>query len=166
MDEDAYHTLSRYYDDIRSRLYEEERQEVMDDVEARTADIFRDNLSYPAQVVSIDMVRVAIATIGSADSFGEKRYDIPSEQDREAEQERAPRKLYRSRVNNMLAGVCGGLADYFGIDVTILRIVAVICAFLSVGTFAIVYIILWIVIPIRPLESRIFDRSTYRYKRK
>ncbi len=59
-----------------------------------------------------------------------------------------PRKLYRSR-NKKIGGVCQGLADYFGIDVVIVRIIALLSIFFfSGGLWA--YLILWIVVPLEP----------------
>jgi len=60
------------------------------------------------------------------------------------------KKLYRSRSDRMLAGVCVGLADYFGIDATIVRILFVLFA-LAGGPGLILYIILMLVIPEAPL---------------
>ena len=59
------------------------------------------------------------------------------------------KKLYRSRTNRMLAGVCGGLADYFGVDPTIVRILMVLFA-LAGGPGLILYIILMLIIPESP----------------
>jgi phage shock protein C len=59
------------------------------------------------------------------------------------------KKLYRSRNDRMLAGVCGGLADYFGVDPTIVRILFVLFA-LAGGPGLILYIILMLVIPEAP----------------
>lgn len=60
----------------------------------------------------------------------------------------ADRPLRRSRDRKMIAGVMGGFAEYFGLDVTLLRIVYVIGSILSVAFPGIVvYLILWIVIP-------------------
>jgi phage shock protein C len=59
------------------------------------------------------------------------------------------KKLYRSRSDRMLAGVCGGLADYFGIDPTIVRILMVLFA-LAGGPGLILYIILLLIIPESP----------------
>lgn len=57
------------------------------------------------------------------------------------------RKLYRSRTNRMIFGVCGGLGKYFNIDPTIIRIVAV--ASLLAGTLGFwIYIIMAIVVPV------------------
>jgi phage shock protein C len=58
-----------------------------------------------------------------------------------------PAKLKKSRKDKMLAGVCGGLAEYLGWDPTIVRIIFVICAILGYGSPAIIYLILAIVMP-------------------
>ena len=57
------------------------------------------------------------------------------------------KKLYRSTDNRMIAGVCGGLAEYFGIDPVIVRIIAV--ALLLPGGLPgfLPYVILWIIVP-------------------
>jgi phage shock protein C len=62
------------------------------------------------------------------------------------------RKIYRSRKDRMLAGVSGGLGDYFGIDSTIIRLAFVAFALLG-GPGFLVYIICMIVIPIEPDSS-------------
>ncbi|OGC92772.1 MAG: PspC domain-containing protein [candidate division Zixibacteria bacterium RBG_16_48_11] len=59
------------------------------------------------------------------------------------------KRIYRSRSDKVIAGVCGGLAEYFGIDRVLIRIVwvvTVICA----GTGILAYIIAWILIPKEP----------------
>lgn len=56
------------------------------------------------------------------------------------------KKLKRSNTNNVMAGVCGGLGEYFDIDPIIFRIIFVILFFIG-GGGAIIYLILWIFIP-------------------
>jgi phage shock protein C len=59
------------------------------------------------------------------------------------------RKFYRSRTNRVIWGVCGGLAKYFNIDPTLVRVIAV--ASLFVGTLGFwIYIILSLVVPTDP----------------
>jgi len=60
------------------------------------------------------------------------------------------KRLRRSVADRWLAGVCGGIADYFGLDPTLVRVVYVLLAILS-ATFPgiLVYLILWILIPER-----------------
>lgn len=62
------------------------------------------------------------------------------------------RRLYRKRNEKILAGVCAGLGDYFGIDPTIVRIIFLILVFAGLGG-VLVYIILWIITPEEPLIS-------------
>ncbi|NIM12352.1 MAG: PspC domain-containing protein [Candidatus Aminicenantes bacterium] len=58
------------------------------------------------------------------------------------------KRLKRSRKSRMIAGVCGGIAEYFDVDPTIVRIVYVLVSILSVAFPGIlVYIIMWIIIP-------------------
>lgn len=61
------------------------------------------------------------------------------------------KKLYRSDENKMLAGVCGGIAEYFNIDPTLVRLGWVVfCALGGSGLLA--YIIMAIIMPSRPIE--------------
>lgn len=58
------------------------------------------------------------------------------------------KKLYRNTNDKMIAGVCAGIADYFGIDKTIVRLIAVlIWIFSFFFTMILVYFICWIIIP-------------------
>lgn len=58
------------------------------------------------------------------------------------------KRLKRSRKNRMIAGVCGGIAEYFDVDPSIVRIVYVLVSILSIAFPGIlVYIIMWIIIP-------------------
>ncbi|MFW6287534.1 MAG: PspC domain-containing protein, partial [bacterium] len=70
----------------------------------------------------------------------------------------ADKKIYRSRKDRMLGGVCGGIADYFNIDTTIVRLAAVLLLFAE-GIGLILYIIAWIVIPERPISRE--KENTY-----
>lgn len=60
------------------------------------------------------------------------------------------KRLYRSRTNSKLAGVCGGVAEYFNIDPTIVRIIAVILLLPGGLPGILPYVILWAVVPIAP----------------
>lgn len=62
------------------------------------------------------------------------------------------RRLYRSRRHRMIAGVCGGIADYFGLSPTAVRLLTLL-SFLLPGTQIIIYIIMWIVVPNEPREN-------------
>ena len=93
----------------------------MNDIEMRISDLFNEALATPSNVVTADMVRHAQAVIGSPDTFGESHRVYDAEPVR--------RRLTRSRSERVIGGVCGGLADYFSIDVTLLRIITFILIF-------------------------------------
>ncbi len=63
------------------------------------------------------------------------------------------RKLWRSRTDRKIAGVCGGLADYFNIDAIWIRLLFVLF-FLAGGAAFIVYVILWLLVPLEPRNGR------------
>jgi phage shock protein C len=60
------------------------------------------------------------------------------------------KRLYRSKKDRMLGGVCGGLGEYADIDPTLIRVFLVILIVFSYGMFLIIYIISWIIIPQAP----------------
>ena len=59
------------------------------------------------------------------------------------------KKLYRSEKDSMIAGVCGGIAEYFDVDSTLVRLLTVIFVLLG-GAGVVAYIIAWIIIPKNP----------------
>jgi phage shock protein C len=72
-------------------------------------------------------------------------------------------RLYRSRIDRTIAGVCGGLAKYFDIDPTIVRVLFVVSIFIGGGGI-IAYIILWIVVPEEQIifQSAAQDSQTHQ----
>jgi phage shock protein C len=75
------------------------------------------------------------------------------------------KKLYRSRTNSMIAGICGGLGEYLSVDPAILRVVAVLLIFAD-GIGLLAYLVGWIIIPRRPMmeaEVITIEKSTLSY---
>ncbi|MGB4592602.1 MAG: PspC domain-containing protein [Coriobacteriia bacterium] len=64
------------------------------------------------------------------------------------------KKLYRSRADRMVAGVCGGLAEYFDLDPTVVRVAVVLIALLTQGGIFLAYLIMAIVVPEEPLPAQ------------
>ncbi len=60
------------------------------------------------------------------------------------------KRLYRSRTDRVIAGVCGGLGQYFGIDPTWVRIVVALLALMSFGTVLLLYLLLALIVPLEP----------------
>jgi len=59
----------------------------------------------------------------------------------------ANKKLVRSNTDKVIAGVCGGLGKYFDIDSNIVRAVFAVGTVLGAGSFAVIYLVLWVVLP-------------------
>ena len=68
------------------------------------------------------------------------------------------KRLYRSRTNKIIAGVCGGLSDYLSVDATIVRIAFVLLCFMS-GFGVFLYLLLWIIVPLEGQASANLDRD-------
>jgi phage shock protein PspC (stress-responsive transcriptional regulator) len=64
------------------------------------------------------------------------------------------KKLYRSKSERMISGLCGGLAKYFNIDPTIVRLLAVVGFFITGSLVFWIYLVLWIVVPEEPIMAQ------------
>lgn len=62
------------------------------------------------------------------------------------------KRLYRSRRHSVIGGVCGGIAEYFTIDPTIVRLAWILAIFLG-GAGVVAYVIAWIIIPVHPEQE-------------
>lgn len=58
-----------------------------------------------------------------------------------------PKKLYRSKANRMLAGVCAGMAEYFNVDPTLVRVIAIFLLLTPCVPALLAYLIAWALIP-------------------
>ncbi len=61
------------------------------------------------------------------------------------------KKLYRSKKDSIIGGVCGGIAEYFEIDPTLVRLLTILIVFVG-GVGIIAYIVAWIIVPQNPEE--------------
>lgn len=71
------------------------------------------------------------------------------------------KKLYKSSTQKMVAGVCGGIAEYFGIDVTIVRILFLILS-IGGGSGLLIYIIAAVIIPDAPVRTEPLDEEDFK----
>lgn len=63
--------------------------------------------------------------------------------------EKAYKRLYRSRQDKKIAGVCAGLAAYFAVDPVLIRLIFVLF-FLAGGAAFLVYVVMWLIVPLEP----------------
>jgi phage shock protein PspC (stress-responsive transcriptional regulator) len=69
-------------------------------------------------------------------------------------------KLQRSRSDKMISGVAAGLAQYFGVDATIVRLVFALLFLITHGAILPIYIILWVIMPQEPAAPPRYDPYT------
>ena len=70
-----------------------------------------------------------------------------------------PKRLFRSRNDKMIVGICGGLGKYLDIDPIVIRIILIILLF-TVGSGILIYLIAWILIPLEPEDVVIYSKDT------
>jgi phage shock protein C len=71
----------------------------------------------------------------------------PNADQQAASSARVPRRLVRRTDDNMLGGVCAGLADHLGLDPTLVRVLTVLATVLGFGSVIIAYLIAWVIVP-------------------
>ena len=144
IEEQAYEKLNAYLQALRNSLEKDEADEVMYDIEIRIAEIFRENLD-KREVVNSDDVEKIIAQLGTPEAI-EGQSEENAEQ--EIPQEKTKKELFRDMKSGKIAGVCAGLAQYFGMDISLMRIIWILVFIFTVGFVSVVaYVILWIVLP-------------------
>lgn len=72
------------------------------------------------------------------------------------------KRLERSRTQKWLGGVCGGLGNFFGMDPTIWRLIFLLGALFGLGSFILIYIVMWIVVP-REQIINLIEESEKKY---
>lgn len=69
------------------------------------------------------------------------------------------KRLYRSRENKVIAGVCGGIAEYFNIDPVIVRVIGVLLLLPGGLPGFLPYIVLWVIVPLRPVTEKVYKKN-------
>lgn len=147
IEEDAYQKLSRYLEDIKDHLDASlDKNEIITDIESNIAEKFSAITDDKKQVINISDIDELIKVLGTLEDFDQSREDQAETQKSTETQEKRPKKIYRNPDDVIIAGVCSGLAAYFGIDPIILRLIFILSIFFG-GSGVIVYIVLWIVMP-------------------
>ena len=143
---DAKKNLQKYLDALRK--YSDE--EIFEDVEIRITEILAESGISKNGIISEKEVQKIRAQIGEPEIFKGEDFEeetLNEKSSSDFETEKLPKKLYRDRQNKMVAGVLAGIAGYFDIDATVVRLVFVLLTFFSFGTTFLIYLILAIIIP-------------------
>ena len=162
IEETAYETLKQYIDSLNRYFANEEgKDEIINDIEGRIAELFGEALKKGSTCITEDDVANIIASMGRPEDFEDDETKVHSQLNDEAQaqsqsssssqqssthQSTEHKRLYRDENNKVIGGVCSGLANYFNIDPVIMRIIFLV-TFFGAGFGFIVYLILWIVVP-------------------
>lgn len=153
VEDDGVAALEAWLDAARIRLeHDPDRDELILDFERAIADRFRAVAPSERSVVTVEQIRSILAALGTVEPADDPTADEPAvEQPATAPPlppRTPPRKFYRLEGDDsMLGGVCLGIAAYFNIDVTVVRVLAVILLFVSSGAAMIAYIAIWLIAP-------------------
>lgn len=173
IEESAYDMLKQYVESLRRFFAEEEgRDEIINDIEGRIAELFGESLKKGNTCITDDEVNHIIESMGRPEDFegeeGKVKSQLGAEQTGSSHSSAAfestpePRgRLYRDDNDKILGGVCGGLGSYLRIDPTIVRLVFALLSF-GAGTGILVYILLWIILPSKPLNHTSSTKRMYR----
>ena len=170
IEEDAYLILRDYLKSLERQFAGEEGQEeIIQDIQYRIAELFMIRLQANAPAIDQQDVQKVMETLGHAsdlnDSTSSNKRDgyVPGPYTPPTKQTYTPpktgnRRLYRNPYDKILGGVCSGIASYFDIDPTIVRLVFALMLF-GAGIGFIAYIVAWIVIPMAktPDELRVMQ---------
>ena len=160
IDEDAYDKLSNYLQAIKNSLNTDGKEEIINDIESRIAEIFSEKINPKTGVINMLDVDNIIKVMGQPEDY---RLDDEHESQNQTEQNstnenyvKRPRKLFRDGEKRVLGGVLSGLSNYFNIDVVWIRILFILLIFVY-GSSIIIYPILWIIIPKAKTVSDILE---------
>jgi phage shock protein PspC (stress-responsive transcriptional regulator) len=154
IDDDACEMLQIYLKDVEKHLSEEERREVMADIEARIAEIFSESLKRNKTVINLEDVEEIIAVLGNPSQYAdedeasdEKNSQQQSSQQQTTGAKSRSRRFYRDPENAILGGVATGISAYLGWDVTWVRIALVALVLIGWGTMIPIYLVVWLIAP-------------------
>lgn len=144
IDENAYAHLQKYLDAVRATLSPEDSiEEIMNDIEARIAELFSESMTSNDQVITLSRVKEIIDIMGQPQDFDPEG----AAESNAAEQYKSIKQLFRDEENKYLGGVASGLGHYLGIDCLWIRLIWLLLFFFSSGTFFMIYILFWILVP-------------------
>lgn len=174
IEEVAYDQLKDYIESLRLHFAEEEgHEEIINDIESRISELFADVIKKGQPCVTEEDLNAIIHSIGRPQDFEQadladagisgsgKHQQTGSSAKEEDSSSRRPgadtsspfsaaaartKQLFRDENNKKIGGVCSGIANFFGIDPTIVRLIALLLL-IFYGTGLLVYIILWICVP-------------------
>lgn len=146
IDENAYERFKAYLESIRLHFTTAEgRDEIMQDIESRIAEMFQEKVKDSKQVITLEDVEEVTLLMGRPEQFNDS--DNSNEEKQEPIIEgKTQKRLFRNPDEKVVGGVCSGIAAYFDIDPVWIRLIFA-GALVFFGSGFLLYVILWIIIP-------------------
>lgn len=143
---EAHKSLKAYLTDIEKKVHDEE---VINEVELRMSELLVERGVTSRKVILPADVQYLKDQLGDPDDFSDDEKDTSGEQPKPTN--RTSRKLFRDTDTAIIAGVASGLANYSGLDATIIRLIFVLLAIFGSGLGVVIYLVLWLAMP--PAET-------------
>lgn len=180
IEDSAYEQLQAYIESLRRYFANEEsREEIINDIESRIAELMSDKVRKGTSCITDADVNEIAASMGRPEDFeaeaASDANDIPltgngnahsqqqqqsssyqqtGHQQSQSERPKTGRdRLYRDTSDKFIGGVCSGIAAYMNVDPAIVRILFAIITFGGFGFGFLAYIVMWIILPARDLEE-------------
>lgn len=163
IEDSAYEKLQEYIESLRRYFANEEgRDEIINDIESRIAELMSEKVRKGADSITDADVNEIANSMGRPEDFEgeeikEQSYASTASSAGPSQQSQTPprtkRGLYRDTSDKFIGGVCSGIAAYLNVDPAIVRILFAIITFGGFGLGFMAYIILWIVLPAKDVEG-------------
>ena len=151
IDEDAFAKLSRYLEAVKKSISDPVGgDEIIQDIEARIAELFSERLEINTQVISTRELDAIIKIMGQPEDYimDEDATQTNSATGNQTKGETTSNKqLFRDSDNKFIAGVCSGLSHYLGLEVIWVRLFWIFLSFVTTGFGVIAYLLFWILVP-------------------
>lgn len=167
IEDTAYEKLQAYIESLRRYFINEEgRDEIINDIESRIAELMNEKIRKGAESITDDDVDQIIASMGRPEDFEAaeaSETSTGSQQSNQQQQQtyterKTKGRLYRDINDKVIGGVCSGIAAYLNVDPAIVRILFAIVSFGGFGLGFLIYILLWIILPSKEIEGYVGKR--------
>jgi phage shock protein PspC (stress-responsive transcriptional regulator) len=165
IEEDAYHLLDAYLSGLKRHYAQDDAlPELLADIEMGLAEKCADRLNVQKQALTQEDIEEVIRVMGRLEDLAAEEGTEATATDatqragtpEEEKESTARKRLYRDTDNRLIAGVCAGLAAYFGVSIGMIRIIFVILALIN-GLGILLYLILWVVLPLAETQAQKFE---------
>ncbi len=149
IEEDAFEKLQDYLHLLNHHFTSQAGgQEILEDIESRIAELLQEKITGRQEAVTSEWVEEVMHRMGKPEDFMDAGpVEDQAKEKSEPKGKKPEKRLYRDTENRVLGGVCSGMSAYFNFDPVFIRILFILLVFVGIGIFAVIYLILWIVVP-------------------